>query len=68
MFSCTVFKILLFEGWSVLGTVQEVSGNEKIKFPVKNQKNVRLLLELLEKGFSYKFRRFKMAFNFFDFV
>ena len=49
MFTLTVFEILLFEGRSVLGPAQRVPGSERVKFSVKIQKNIQLLLELLEK-------------------
>ena len=49
MFTRIVFEILLFEGRLVLGPAQQVPGSERVKFSVKNQKNVRLLLELLEE-------------------
>ena len=39
--------------------------SERVKFSVKNQKNDRLLLELLEKWLSYKLRRFWMFLKFF---
>ena len=68
MFTPTVFEILLFEGRSVLRLAQQVSGSERVKFSVENQKNVRLLLELLDKWLSYKLRRFCMAFKVFDFI
>ena len=68
MFTLTIFEILLFEGRSVLGPAQQAPGSEIVKFSVKNEKNVRLLLELLEKWLSYKLSRFRMVFKFFDFV
>ena len=50
MFAFTVFEIELFEGKSVLGPTQRVPGSKRVKFSMKQQqKNVWLLLELLEK-------------------
>ena len=49
MLALTIFEVLLFEGRSVLGPVQRVPRNERVKFSVKNKKNVRLLSKLLEK-------------------
>ena len=49
IFTLTVFEILLFEGRSVLRPAQRVTGSERVKISVKNQKNVRFSLELLEK-------------------
>ena len=37
--------------------------SERWKFSMKNQKNVRLLLKLLEKWLAYKIRKFWMVFN-----
>ena len=42
-------------------------GRERVKFSVKNQTNVGLLLELLEKWLYYKLRRFWIVFKFFRF-
>ena len=64
MFTLTVFEILLFETRSILWPTQQVTGSEKVKISVKNQKNDRLLLELLEKWLSYKLKRFWMIFKF----
>ena len=49
MFSLTVFEILLFEGRSELLPAQQVARSERVKFSVKNQKNVRHLMELLDE-------------------
>ena len=49
MFTLTVFEMLLFETRSLLSHAQRDTGSKMVKFSVKNQKNVRLLLKLLEK-------------------
>ena len=49
MFTLTVFEMLLFETRSLLSPAQRDTGSKMVKFSVKNQKNVRLLLKLLEK-------------------
>ena len=49
-----MFEIMLFQ---VLWPAQRVTGTDRIKISVKNQKNVQLLLELLEKWSPYKVRR-----------
>ena len=67
MFSLTVFKILLLEVGSLLGHAQWFPGSKRIKFSVKNQKNLWYLLQLLEKWLPYKLSRFWMVFNFFLF-
>ena len=41
---------------------QQGTGSKKVKVPVKNQKNIRNLLKLLEKWLTYKLRRFRMVF------
>ena len=64
-FTLTVFGILLFEGRPVLAPAQWGTGSEKVKFSVKNQKNIRLFLKLLGKWLTYKLRRFQMVFNYF---
>ena len=65
MFTLINFEILQFKDRLVLWPAQQIIGSEKIKFLVKDQNNVRLLLELLEKWLSYKRRRFWMVFNVF---
>ena len=42
-------QILLFEGKSVLSPAQRGTGSERVKFSLKNQKNVWLLLKLLQR-------------------
>ena len=60
VFTLTVFEMLLFESRSILWPAQQVTGKERVKFPVKkNKKNAWLLLELLEKWLHYKLRRFE---------
>ena len=49
MFALTVFEILMFEGKSVLSPAQREAGSEGVKVSVKNPKNIRNLLEMLEK-------------------
>ena len=44
-------------------STQPGTGSKGVKISVKNQKNVWLLLELLEKWLSYKLRRFQMVFK-----
>ena len=44
----TLFKILLLEGTWVLLPTKRVTRNERIKFFVKNQRNIQFLLKLLE--------------------
>ena len=46
MFTLTIFK---FEGRLVLGPVQQVPDSKRVKLSVKKQKNIWLLLKLLEK-------------------
>ena len=48
MFAVTLFAKLLLEGRSVLSLAKGVTESERGKISVKNQKNVRLLLELLD--------------------
>ena len=57
-FTFTIFQILLFGGKLVLAASLLGTGNEKVKFSAKNQKNIRLLLQLLENWLNYKLRRF----------
>ena len=66
-FALTVFEMLLSEGKSVLSPAQRGTGSEGVKVSVKNQKNIRNLLEMLEKWLTYKLRKFWMVFNFFWF-
>ena len=47
-FTLTIFQILLFGGKLVLVASLLGTGNEKVKFSAQNQKNIRLLLQLLE--------------------
>ena len=49
MFTLTVFEVLLLEGRLILSPCQRGTVSEKVKFSVKKQTNVRLLLKLLEK-------------------
>ena len=67
MFTLTVFEILQFEVRSVLSPAQQSTGSERVKLPVKNQKNIRNLFKVLEKWLIYKLRRFWMVFKFFWF-
>ena len=62
MFTLTVFEILLFEDKSVLGPAQRFPGSEMAKCSIKNQKNVQLLLELLEKWLPWRFQMIFMVF------
>ena len=48
MFAVTLFERFLLEGRSVLQLAKDVTESERGKISVKNQKNVRLLLELLD--------------------
>ena len=67
MFTLTVFEILQSEVRSVLSPTQQGTGSERVKLPVKNQKNIRNLFKVLEKWLIYKLRRFWMVCNFFWF-
>ena len=49
MFALTVFEILLSGGKSVLSPAQRGTGSEGVKVSMKNQKNIRNLLEMLQK-------------------
>ena len=49
MLSFSVFEVLLFEGRLVLGPAQRDTGSESVKLLVKNQRNIQLLLKLVEK-------------------
>ena len=49
MFTPTNFQILLSEGTPVLSPAQWDTWNERFKVSVKNEKNIRNLLKLLEK-------------------
>ena len=64
MFALTVFEILLSEGKS---PAQRGTGREGVKVSLKNQKNIRNLLEMLEKWLTYKLRKFWIVFKFFWF-
>ena len=64
MFTLTVFEILLSQGRSVLWPAQQVIGSKRVKVSVKNQKNIRNLLKLLEQWLIYKLWGFWMVFNF----
>ena len=64
MFTLTVFEILLSQGRSVLWPTQQVIGSKRVKVSVKNQKNIRNLLKLLEQWLIYKLWGFWMVFNF----
>ena len=68
MFTLTVFEILLFECRSVLWPAQWGAESESVKISVKKQKNVGLLLKLLEKWLTYKISRFWMAFVLFIYL
>ena len=48
-------------------SAQRAAVSERVQFLVKNQKNIWLFLEWLEKWLPYKLRRFQMAFEFFWF-
>ena len=67
IFTSTVFEILVSEGRSVLSPTQQGTGSERVKVSMKSPKNIRNLLKLLEKWFTYEPRRLSMAFNFFLF-
>ena len=49
MFTLNVFEILMSEGRLVLSPALRGTGSERVKVSVKNQKNIRNLLKLLEK-------------------
>ena len=66
-FTLTGFEILLFVGRTVLSPSQQGTVCERVKVSVKNQKNIRILLKLLDKWLAYKLRRFWEVFNFFWF-
>ena len=65
MFTFSVFEILLFEDRLVLSLAQWSTGIERVKVLVKTQKNIWILLKLLETWLSYRFKRFWMVFIFF---
>ena len=67
MFTTTVFEMLLFVDKTVLSPTQRDTGSERVNVPTKNQKNLRILLKLLEKWLAYKFMRFWVVFHFFWF-
>ena len=58
MFTPTFFETWMSEGRSVLSPAQRGTRSERVKVLVKKQKNIRNLLKLLEKGLTYKPRRF----------
>ena len=45
-FSFNVFEILLFQERSVFSFVHRMTGKEKAKFPVRNQKNSSVFVEI----------------------
>ena len=49
MLALTVFEILLFVGRSVLSPAQWGTRGKNVEVLVKNQKNFRILLKLLDK-------------------
>ena len=49
MFTLTAFDILLLKGKLVSSTAQRGTGSEWIEVSVKKQKNILILLKLLEK-------------------
>ena len=61
-------EISLFQSRLVLWFEQWVTGRQRVKFSVKNQRKVRLLLKLVKKLLSYRLRMFSMVFNFFFFL
>ena len=63
LFTPTVFEKFLLEYRLVLPPTKLDTGKEKVKFSKKNQKNNQILLKILEKWSSYKFRRFWMVVN-----
>ena len=67
MFIVTLLEKLLSERRSVLQTTQRGTGNERVKVSVKNQKNDRNLLILLETWMNYKLRGFWMFLKIFWF-
>ena len=60
-------EILLFQSRLVLWFEQWVTGRERVKLSVKNQRKVRLLLKLVKKWLSCRLRMFSMVFLFFFF-
>ena len=65
MLTPTAFEIS--DSKSILSLAQLATGSERVNVSVKNQKNIRNLLKLLEKSLTYKNRRFSLVFNFFWF-
>ena len=62
MLTLTVFEIFLFEVREHYQPPSGISGSEWVKVLVKNQKNIWILLKLLEKWLTYKLRRLWMVF------
>ena len=52
------------DGKALLSLPQLGRGSKRVNVSVKNQKNIRNLLKLLEKSLTYKKRRFSMVFKF----
>ena len=67
LLTLAAFAILLLECRLVVSPIQRGTGNERDKFPVKDQENIWLLFKILGKWLSYKFRRFWMVFSLFLF-
>ena len=67
MFTTTIFEMLLFVGKTVLSPTQRDTGSERVNVPVKNQKNLQILLKLLEKWLAYKLMKFWVVFHCFWF-
>ena len=63
LFTPTIFEKFLLEYRLVLPPAKLDTGKERIKFSKKNQKNIQILLKILEKWSTYKFRRFWMVVN-----
>ena len=61
------FFEMLLECRSVFSPVKQGTGNERVKFLVKNPKSIWFLLNWLGKWLSYKDRRFWMLLKFFWF-
>ena len=55
------FRDLLFAGRSTSSSTQWSTGSEKVKFSVKNHKNIWCLMRLLEKWLTYILRKFWMV-------
>ena len=54
MFALTIFEILLSEVKSVLSPAQRETRSEGVKVSLKNQKNIRNLLEMLTSLESFE--------------